>query len=182
MHKMVLINSKGGVGKSTLTLAIAEVLQAQIVDFDGHKTITSAGKLTGLHKPIGEEEASARYIVYDTPSYKDVALKGLLQTADYIVVPSLISYPDLIGVKSIIDEIRCLKLKDKTTILFNKVKAPTSSNYKIVKNFFIKNYGDIRFSNVEIPDNTDFQDILAKGLRAKSKGVIKSFLEELFKL
>ncbi len=46
MIKILIRSSKGGTGKSTITEAIRQVLEADVIDMDHQKTLTMASRLT----------------------------------------------------------------------------------------------------------------------------------------
>ena len=60
--KIVVANSKGGSGKSTLVLALADILPSvQVIDLDTQGTITIGASYTKRHSPVSEEEATDKY-------------------------------------------------------------------------------------------------------------------------
>lgn len=179
MSRIIIINNKGGCGKSTLAVALAEVLGAEIVDLDNQKTITTASELTGRHKPVKMGEEGGGHVVFDTPPYRDVTLKGLMDSADVILIPMLVGYPDLLATKAIVKDIIAKKMANKTTIVLSKVRKPLNKSYFEIKKFIQKNYSHIDISSVEIPETRGFQDVLARDLGTKEKQVIKELIKEL---
>ena len=177
MKVIVIINSKGGCGKSTLALSLADVLGAQIVDLDYQSTITNSAKFTGRHKPIMPDEATANYIVYDTPPYRDAAISNLVRQADYIVIPSLLSYPDLLAIKPTIDLVATLPAKK--CIVFNRVKRTMTSNNQQLRYYFEKNYGYITSAKTEISELKAFQNVLTTPLAGVAKKQIEDLVKEL---
>ena len=99
--KIVVANSKGGSGKSTLILALADMLPGvQVVDLDAQGTITVGADYTKRHVPVREEEATEKPIIYDTPPYHGEELRSYFDTADLVLIPVKVSDPDLLSYES----------------------------------------------------------------------------------
>jgi len=145
MIRIVIANSKGGCGKSTLSSALADVLpNAQLVDLDHQGLLTQASEITGRHIPVPLEKVNAKYLIYDTPPYLSEELPNVLKTADIILVPTRIGDYDLLALRGTIDRVRSLKKTDCTFLVFNAVPSIKSKGFLISKGYFLSNYKDIK--------------------------------------
>ena len=180
MKKIVVINRKGGCGKTTITLSLADILNdARVVDLDNQKTITISSDLTGRHIPVKVDYTDCKYLIIDTPPYEDLSVRSILSTADLIVIPALLGYPDLLGTRKLADYITKNKLHNKTIVVFNKVRKPYNKSYYEVKNFWNKNYPGLRVSSQELSQLRGYQDVLAKPIYGKAQQEIKSLIKEI---
>ena len=181
MQKILIINRKGGCGKTTLALSLADVLEgAKVVDLDNQKTITQSSELTGRHVPVGMNYRDTKYLIIDTPPYEDLSIKNLLAEVDKVLIPSLVGYPDLLGCKGIYDFVLKKKLEKKTTFVFNKVRLPRNNSYKEIKGFFLKNYPKVNIAATELTLLRAYQDILAKPLSGTGLSQVENLVKEIF--
>ena len=185
MKKIIVINRKGGCGKTTICLSLADAIEkrgdtVKVVDLDNQKTLTMAAEITKRHVPVPiNSSRSAKYFIVDTPPYEDLSLKNILETGDIIVIPCLVGYPDLFGCKSIYDYLLKKGIVKKACILFNKVRKPHNKSYSDIRTFFRKNYPKIKIAKTELTLLRGYQDVLAKPLQGKALDEINAFLEEL---
>lgn len=178
--QIIVANSKGGSGKSTLVLSLTDVLKdVQIVDCDSQGTITVGAKLTGRNKPIKAEEATAKYIIYDTPPYHNEDLRSLFKTADLVLVPVKLGYADLLATKAVVDDLRGLDIASKVIIIFNEVRKPYTNTYKEVSRLFKKNYKDVRIAKAELSNLLAYRRILRESLKGKAKREVENLIKEL---
>ncbi len=130
LNKMNIIigGSKGGNGKSTLTLSLFYILkdifkeEVEIVDHDLQGTITKAAEFTNLQSPVKLNETKAKYILHDTPPYNSSSLLSIIKNSDLIIMPVKVSHADLMALKTIVENLRDMKITDKAVIVFNEVK------------------------------------------------------------
>lgn len=178
--KIVVANSKGGSGKSTLVLALADILPSvQVIDLDTQGTITVGALYTQRHLPVSEEEAISRYTIYDTPPYHGEELRSYFDTADLVLIPVKVSYPDLLAVKAVVDDLRAVKMADKGVIVFNEVRKPHNKTYHEVKALLSSNYQDIKKATTELSNLVGFARILAEAVHGQAKQETLSLIEEL---
>lgn len=178
--KIVVANSKGGSGKSTLVLALADLLpSAQVIDLDPQGTITVGAAYTKRHAPVSEEEVTGEYIIYDTPPYHGEELRSYFDMADLVLIPVKVSYPDLLAAKAVIDDLRAVKMIDKGVIVFNEVRKPHNNTYLEVRGLFYSNYKDIRKSGTELSNLVGFNRILSEPIHGQAKAEILSLVKEL---
>ena len=178
--KIIVANSKGGSGKSTLVLALADILpSAQIIDLDPQGTIKLGSGYTQRHVPVREEEAIAKYILYDTPPYHGEELRSYFDTADMVLIPVKVSYPDLLATKAVIDDLRTIKMTHKGVIVFNEIRKPYNKTYDEIKDLFFSNYKDVKKANTELSNLLGFQRILSEVLDGQAKAEMFSLVKEL---
>ena len=178
--KIVVANSKGGSGKTTLALSLADTLpSAQVIDLDTQGTITVGADYTKRHIPIREEEANGQYIIYDTPPYHSEELRSYFDTADLVLIPVKVSYPDLLATKAVVEDLRAAQMTDKGVIVFNEVRKPYNKTYHEVKALFSSNYKDIKKANTELSNLVGFGRILAEPIGGQAQEEVKTLLKEL---
>lgn len=182
MVKIIVYSPKGGDGKSTLVPALADVLpNACVVDMDPQKTLTNAGKLMGRHIPVDPNEAEGEFVIYDTPPYRDITLRGILAEGDIILLPMLVGYSNLMALNNTMAELKHLGAVDKAVVVFNKVRKPHTKTYRAVKALVAKNYPNIRVATTELSLLRGFSDVLISPVAGQARGEIEALLEELLK-
>lgn len=178
--KIVIANSKGGSGKSTLVLALADVLTSvQIIDLDTQGTITVGASYTQRHVPVSEEEATEKYIIYDTPPYHGEELRSYFDTADLVLIPVKVSYPDLLATKAVVDDLRAVNMPHKGIVVFNEVRKPYNSAYHEVKALFHSNYKDIKKASSELSNLIGFSKIISEPVHGQARNEIETLIKEL---
>lgn len=178
--KIVVANSKGGSGKTTLVLALADTLPStQVIDLDAQGSITVGADYTQRHRPVREEEVTAQYILYDTPPYHGEELRSYFDTADLVLIPVKVSYPDLLATKAVVEDLRATKMTAKGMIVFNEVRKPYTKTYREVKSLFCSNYKDISKVTTELSNLVSFSRILAEPIHGQAQEEIKSLIKEL---
>ena len=110
-------NYKGGVGKSTIALILAEIaaqngLKVLAIDLDEQKNLSETLKLTGnlfpsieIRDTITPECANEDYSLYilDTHPAKDDTVKSALQFADIVLIPVLGDFNSIMNLRSVFD-------------------------------------------------------------------------------
>ena len=177
--EILIFNTKGGVGKTTLTIAMADVLEGQIVEWDLQGTISNCFKLTGRHQPVQLKDATAKYIIHDTPPYNSDVLPSLIKRADTIIIPVRMSATDLVACTTAIDLLRTLQATDRAKIVFNGVRKPYTNTYREFKRAFAKNYNDVVKADTEITNLVAFQRIMQQPIGGNAKQLIIQLLQEL---
>ena len=162
--KILIIHSKGGVGKTTVALALADVLDAQIIDLDPQKSITNASAITGRHMPVDFNQVTAKHLIIDTPPYRMKESKGLLKMADIILIPVKVSVLDLQAAASIVEDIRSLKFQKKGRFVINEAPATKGKMWRECKSFFQSNYPDIALCQEQFRNYNAFRFVASEPL------------------
>jgi chromosome partitioning protein len=141
-------HQKGGVGKTSLTvnlaLCYAQSLKVAVIDTD------LQGSLSGISTMLSNIDIIpfAKYasnikglrsldydiIIIDTPPYLTDILTKLFEISDFVLVPSKVSYVDVMAVRATIEMINEVKHKNpelKAGLVLNMVKSNTSINDEI---------------------------------------------------
>lgn len=109
MSKVIFIaNSKGGVGKSTLSLLLYQYLAANggnvaIQDRDPQKSIERLVDRLELDIQLTDRMDGYDYIIVDTPPYRQVS--DVFQGADFVLIPVKASPMDADASQEIIEEV-----------------------------------------------------------------------------
>lgn len=144
MHIISLVNQKGGVGKSTLSLNLAHCfatgLKVGLMDTDAQGSIRNlSDRITGIDVLSVNDlptirKASYDVVIVDSPPYVTNHLDAILEASDFILIPVKPSYVDVMAVKPTCDII----VKKQTSkpsliarIVLNMVKPRTSVNQDI---------------------------------------------------
>ena len=177
--KILIANSKGGCGKSTLALALAKYLSADIVDLDEQGTLRVAASFSGEYVPVDECKATKKVVIYDTPPYNSSEFLMLCREAELILIPSKVKYPDLLALKGMVDIVRLAEAQEKAWIVFNEVRKPHSKTYREIKEIFSKNYKDIRRAKTELSNLVGFTKVFTEDLKGQALEEIKKLVKEL---
>ena len=116
---ITLWNFKGGVGKSTIALTLAEIaassgLRVLAIDLDEQQNLAQAIKLTEAQFPTLEVRTTLDssfahenfdMFIIDTHPSKDNTIKDALTFADIVLVPVLCDYLSIINLRSAINYI-----------------------------------------------------------------------------
>ena len=181
MYKILVIASKGGTGKSMITASLRDALgDAQIVDLDPQRTISISAEESGRPLPIDPKQASAKYLIYDTPPYHDESIKSQLKSFDQIVIPVKSGLSDLIALKAIYDDVVDAKMTKKTMLVFNEVRKPINNTHKEIVELFKHSYPLLRVANTQLSTLLAFNRVLAEPLNGKALIQIKSLIKEFY--
>ncbi len=180
MIKILIRSSKGGTGKSTLTEAIRQVLEADVIDMDHQKTLTMASQLTNSYTPISSEnEATGKYLIYDTPPYNDEGLISLMENMDLIIIPSKIGYPDLLALHPTYEAVKKVKKIKNTILLFNDVRKPLTNEKKEIIDCFKETFPELKIAKTQLSRLDGFASIFRKPLEGKALEQTKFLLKEI---
>ena len=177
--QIVIINSKGGCGKSTLVASLADVLDADIIDHDAQGTITISSQYTNRHKPVTYNSVSKKIVIHDTPPYNSGPINSLLKEASIVLIPTKLRYPDLLAVNTICNTIKSAKAIKKTIIVFNEVRKPYTKTYGEIKKLYKENYREFNFANTELSNLISYARVLAEPLTGKALKEMKALKKEL---
>jgi chromosome partitioning protein len=126
---IALVAKKGGVGKSTMSLLIAQALrqagrQVAVNDWDEQGTSTKSCRINGgeIAIPGGEYD----YLIYDTkPDLKDSSTKSAVTHADVVIVVTTPSTPDMWEAKEAVEFVKHQNPNAIVRVLINRVKRGT---------------------------------------------------------
>ncbi len=180
MKRITIANSKGGTGKSTLALSLADVLEnAQLVDLDPQGTLTHASSFTGRHQPVQPEHATAAYLIYDTPPYNSTSHGDLFKLSDCILLPVKASIPDLLATTAIITQLKEHHLLKKTWLIINEVRKPHNNTYKEGKALLQENFSLVNIAQTELSNLNAFRKVFSEPLHGKAKQEVCTLVSEL---
>lgn len=142
MRSIMVLNSKGGSGKSTIATNIASYYASQgnkvvLVDFDPQASSldwlaarqSGRSTITGIDGASGQFRVprSADYVVYDTPAaVHGAALSALLRRAQSIIIPVLPSPIDMRAatpfVQKVLDNGRVARKEARVALIANRCR------------------------------------------------------------
>lgn len=142
--KIILItHQKGGVGKSTLALNLANSLtkysKVCIVDCDFQGSIISLKNIIQnidiiTYKNLTTiEELKQDFVIIDTPPYLSEILPGLIQKSNIIIIPTKAGIMDVLAMKQTVNLIKQNGAKGKVLAVMNMVKPNTSLTHDIIQ-------------------------------------------------
>ncbi|MDH5392432.1 MAG: ParA family protein [Gammaproteobacteria bacterium] len=157
MHHILILNSKGGCGKTTISVNIASFfacwgVQVALADFDKQHSSTDWLRCRSKDNPRILSVAAwqedyhipdeAEYVIMDTPAGLDgEAMLALLKKADTILIPILPSPLDIRAAGRLIHDImqqyNHLPNKPRIGIIANRVRRQTKI-YNSLKRFIDK--------------------------------------------
>ncbi|MGV4459904.1 ParA family protein [Ornithobacterium rhinotracheale] len=184
----LIMSQKGGVGKSTISLNLAIILNdfkpTGIVDFDEQGTlfrnreiIKSKYNVEVTTKEKGFE-TEVQNIVFDTPPYMSVDLDKLISAADYIIIPTKEGIFDLSSIQDTLDLVRKHKKENVTSILLNAVDTRSTLKNE-ARNYLKENNSDFNVFKTEIPDLKTFTRSLYQNLDKKGTSYMKNVTIEM---
>ncbi|MEM7372633.1 MAG: ParA family protein [Bacteroidota bacterium] len=128
---ITISNSKGGVGKSTLTLNIYQYLtglgaSCAICDTDYQKSITELGKNIPFVEvdDLGNEDLPYKFILVDTPPYRAEETLRILGMSNFLLIPVKPSILDIRAAQSVIDD--AIQSETPFSLVMNMVKPGTN--------------------------------------------------------
>jgi len=180
MYQIIIANIKGGCGKSTLALALADILKGQIIDLDPQGTIKNASLFTGRHIPLkAAREATSSYLIYDTPPYHNEELLARFSVASHVLIPCKVSIPDLLACSAVIKDLRRIDKLTSAWLIFNEVRRPYSKIYHEVKALFKKNFDDVQMAKNELSNLVGYKRLLTHPISGKAKQEIGCLVSEI---
>lgn len=177
--KILVTNTKGGCGKSTLTACLAEAMGGEVVDFDPQGTITVNAELTGRFIPKPYQDTTSEVVIYDTPPYNSQDLDNLIKEVDVVVIPSKLMYADLLSIATLVDKLERLKATKKAIIVFNEVRHHNRKLNDEVHALFMQEYPNLNLAKTELPNWLGFAKVLAEPLPERERETIFKLVKEL---
>lgn len=171
---------KGGDGKSTGAYAFSKVLKnAELVDLDHQKTITRAAELTKSKMPVEAHVAKGKYLIFDTPPYRQDNGLDVSEKADYIIIPAKATYNSLLSMEELYNDLVKKKLLKKAWLFFNEVRKPVDTTHKEVIDLFKQNFKGLKIAETCWSNLKSFKEILRKPLDKKAWEQVNQLIEEL---
>lgn len=114
---------KGGVGKTTLSVQVAQMLGYDYITNDGQ---SSSIDLLDEDRAllIGESEKEIPFfknVVYDFGGFKDLRIKNVLKSSDVVCVPTLMSRNDIKATLATLEEVALIN--KNIVIVLNRAKT-----------------------------------------------------------
>lgn len=144
MKVITVAHQKGGVGKTTLALNLSflfkDTLKVGILDTDLQGSVVGLGELLEGVTLVPREALETGdvpeldILIIDTPPYLTDQLSTLFEVSDFVLVPTKVSYLDVMAIKATIALIAEAQKKNpdmKAGIVLNMVKYRTSVNADI---------------------------------------------------
>lgn len=144
MKVITVAHQKGGVGKTTLALNLSflfkDTLKVGILDTDLQGSVVGLGDLLEGVTLVPREALETGdvpeldILIIDTPPYLTDQLSTLFEISDFVLVPTKVSYLDVMAIKATIALIAEAQKKNpdmKAGIVLNMVKYRTSVNADI---------------------------------------------------
>jgi chromosome partitioning protein len=171
MKIIAISHQKGGVGKSSLTINLALCyaydLKVAIIDTDPQGSLQGISEMiTGVdflpvEKYQGNNISKLKSLDYDlllidTPPYLTENLATIFSISDYVLVPSKVSYVDIMAVRATIKMIKETQTSNPTIkagLVLNMVKTGSTINEEIGE--LIKDL-DIELLETTIGDRVSF--------------------------
>lgn len=142
---VTLWNYKGGVGKSTISLILAEIAATQglrtlAIDLDEQHNLTEAIALTGstfhklevrttLEPDFAQEDFD--FFVLDTHPTKDDNIKNALHFADIVLVPVFTDFLSIMNLRSVFDYITSNGLGAGQSAIVNNCSSKLKASIEI---------------------------------------------------
>ncbi len=177
--QIVVTNSKGGCGKSTLVASLSDVLDADIIDHDNQGTISVSSFFTKRHVPVSYENVTKKIIIHDTPPYNSEKLSSLLKEADLVLIPCKLQYPDFLALRALDEILKKGNMYKKSFVVFNEVRKPHNNTYKELKSLYSDNYPAMNFAKTELSNLLAFSRVLADPLKGKGLKEMRNLVAEL---
>lgn len=154
MKTILVCNQKGGVGKTLCCDLLCDFLTA---DGIAHDLVSIDAQKGALHEP--KEESGAVCRVVDTPGVLTEDTKDMMESADFIIIPTLLGTRDIPALERTLTLADEFKGKKPILVILNRW-----NNYSISKGFmewFEEKHPDLK--TVVLSDCTAFNKAAAMG-------------------
>ena len=179
MAKIILFtHQKGGVGKSTLSYNVANLLNQHakvgLIDWDYQGTLLQVKELNDqltyidVNRDVKKiPQADFDFIIIDTPPYIFEEINALVKMADLVVIPTQASINDLLAIDKTVQIIKENEAIDRSIIVFNRIKSNSSLKDKLNANFLEL---EVPIANTIINDyDAITNSIITKGVESRHK-------------
>ena len=125
----VVYSIKGGVGKTTLSVQISQMLDFTYVTNDSHSSahnLMPEDKGYLVSKEEYEEIPFDENIVYDFGGFKDTRINDVIKQADKVIIPTLTSIVDLQATLATLKDV--MDINSNVIIVVNRAKNNNKAN------------------------------------------------------
>lgn len=188
--RILVTHQKGGVGKTTITIAIAKLFALQnisvaIVDNDQQGSVAQfkdiyspAGiNVYQLLSPEQIQQLKEEVVLIDTPPYLLNQLNALSNIVNLVLIPTKASVLDLQAIKKTIDILKEEQMDNKACVLFNMIDKKLVLNVEIKE--IIQGY-DIHILENYLTESVEFKNLVLDDFKYKSKRQVSKVVDELF--
>ncbi|QDF29913.1 nucleotide-binding protein [Halarcobacter anaerophilus] len=159
----VVYSIKGGVGKTTLSVQISQMLDFTYVTNDSH---SSAHNLMPEEKGflVSKEEYNEipydENVVYDFGGFKDTRINDIVKQAQKIIIPTLTSIVDLQATLATLKDV--IEINKNILIVVNRAKNNNKANElkEYLKEEISKEYKDINIPIIFVRESSVLEDSL----------------------
>jgi len=172
--KIVVYSFKGGQGKTSISINLANELDCSIITNDIYSPLEDIFEKSDFLKLALDQDVPSKEqlknadIIFDFGGYLDKRVRPALEMSDFVIIP--IAHFGKLTLKtfiSTIEEVR--KLNNKILIVFNKLEYKEEDIDK-VKNFICKKYG---YPIFEIRKSAVMEKIVEE--RGAVKDIVKKY-------
>lgn len=145
----VVYSIKGGVGKTTLSVQMSQMLEFTYVTNDSHSSahnLMPEEKGFLVSKEEYEEIPYDENVVYDFGGFKDDRIKEVIKQAKKIIIPTLTSIVDLQATLATLKDVK--EINDNIVIVINRAK--NNNKAKELKDYLTDEIKKL-YENINIP-------------------------------
>ncbi|MFV1450305.1 ParA family protein [Maribacter sp. HS] len=181
MSRIVLImNQKGGAGKSTIVFLAAtylsENIKVGVFDADPQGSLSQLSNIISDFEVSNDwnffkKESEFDIILIDTPPYLSSDLKKLIPVADLIIIPTKVGVLDVMAISATINLVKNISTKAEMVIIMNMVKPNTTLTKEVTQKL---NSYNVPVSEIFISDLVDItRSFLVQGVHRNEKALLQ---------
>ena len=181
--KYVLLNhSKGGVGKTSISFALHEMLPNSVIwDTDPQKSskLLSLSTNKGTTVVTEDPKSGYDYCIIDTPPYQMHVSKKHFDMAHKIIIPCKAGLPDVLAIKDTLSKVKEYGHIDKSIIVLNEVRQPINRMLFKVIDLLDEHYPEFVVADNFVSLRLNMQEIFSNNLEGKALDETTKLIEEL---
>ena len=156
MKTILIANQKGGSGKTLIADTLATAFELDSVKLNFIDLDLQGG---AMHGTVIDEDAAVQIV--DTPGALQEDLREWIESADYLIIPTMMSTRDIPPLQKTLDiYLNYAKTKPPVLVVFNRWNH--TNNTKSFIEWFEASYPEI--PTAILCDSTAFNDASARGL------------------